>query len=444
MPKTKLPYMQGIKMRAFPSRNQIKILRKNLDAARFIYNKLLANSWEDAAIYRNQLDKKYPLPPEKWRYTKKGKLIERSKQRPTGLQRITPKLYPWLADPDLDSDMFTNTEVHYRAAWNMFRKVHNAGIPKFKRKYQNTQSYSTSNHYQPKKLKQLNQLTSLFNGSIKFVNRNHIRLPKVGLVKVKLSRPLPENELARLTTVTIKHDAADNWFVSILVKSDQPFNETFSKTNSEVGIDLNLVNYLTDSNNLVVDNPRYYRLIQKRLRKEQRTLSRRARRAKKDGRKLWESKNYQKQRLLVAQLHEKVRNQRENFLHRQSTALIKNHDLVVSEDLRSKNMLKDHAHAMSISDAGWRTLIQMLEYKAPKYGKTFVKINPAYTTQTCYDCGFRMGTHGTHKLTKHERDWTCPNCGIHHLRDYNAAKNILRKGYAELSKPIVNNPVIFN
>ena len=155
------------------------------------------------------------------------------------------------------------------------------------------------------------------------------------------------------------------------------------------------------------------------------------------------AKNYQKQRMVVARLHAKVRNQRNNFLHQLSTALIKNHDLVVGENLQSKNMLKNYALAMSISDTGWRTFIGMLEYKAPKYGRIFVKVNPKYTTQKCSHCGFRMGTNGTEKLTLKDRQWICPNCGTHHIRDWNAAKNILEKGYQQLAQPITADSLVY-
>src|SRR5699024_6678460 len=108
-----------------------------------------------------------------------------------------------------------------------------------------------------------------------------------------------------------------------------------------------------------------------------------------------------------------------------------------------KNMLKNHALAMSISDVGWRTFIGMLEYKAPMYGRTFIEVDPAYTTQQCSECNFRMGTNNTRKLTLKDREWTCPNCGTHHIRDWNASKNILAKGLIELSKPLTEDSPIY-
>ena len=139
--------------------------------------------------------------------------------------------------------------------------------------------------------------------------------------------------------MTLTKDSADRFFLSMQLASDESFVEAPKADHGHIGIDLNTDNFLTDSEGNIVPNPRYYRTIKGKLVKEQRILSRRQRRAKKEHRFLRDSKNYQKQRLLVAKLHAKVMNQRHNFLQQISTALIKNHDLVVAEELRSKNML---------------------------------------------------------------------------------------------------------
>ncbi len=116
---------------------------------------------------------------------------------------------------------------------------------------------------------------------------------------------------------------------------------------------------------------------------------------------------------------------RDSFQHILSAALIKNHDLVAAEELRSKNLLKNHALAMSISDAGWRSFLSKLEYKAKLYGRIFITVDPKNTTQTCSTCGHVMS--GENKLNLKDREWLCPKCGTHHIRDVNAAKNILSK-----------------
>ena len=147
------------------------------------------------------------------------------------------------------------------------------------------------------------------------------------------------------------------------------------------------------------------------------------------------AKNYQKQRLVVAKLHDKIRRQRNDFLQVLSTALIKNHDLVVAEELRSRNLLKNHALSQAISDVGWRSFLNMLAYKADLYGKEFLTIDPKYTTQRCHQCGSIMGQNSYKKLTLKDREWTCPICRMHHIRDWNAAVNILEKGLGKWQNP---------
>ncbi|MDM8277608.1 transposase, partial [Lactobacillus gallinarum] len=170
-------------------------------------------------------------------------------------------------------------------------------------------------------------------------------------------------------TVTIKKTADDQFYLSMQLGSDTAFVKELPKTQSQIGIDLNLDNFLTASNGAMVANPRFYRKTKKKLAHAQRVLSRRQRRAKKEGRNLRLAKNYQKQRLAVAKLHDKIRRQRNDFLQVLSTALIKNHDLVVAEELRNKNLLKNHALSQAISDVGWRSFLNMLAYKADLYGK---------------------------------------------------------------------------
>jgi putative transposase len=122
----------------------------------------------------------------------------------------------------------------------------------------------------------------------------------------------------------------------------------------------------------------------------------------------------------------KIMSQRLNFTQNISTALIKNHDLVVAENLSSRNMMRNHALAMRIQDVGWRQLLGQLQYKSVMYNRKFVMVNPKLTTQTCSDCGFVWPREN--RLTLRDREWTCPECGSFHIRDHNAAINILNKG----------------
>ena len=411
----KMKYHYGLKMRCYPSDQQKQLIKINSDASRFIYNEMVAINKELMQLRRVKL----PIDIVRDR-------IKQLTMRQNAKQMSNH--YQFLEDKRIDSLTKANAIQNYRKAWNAFRKVHTAGVPKFHRKNYRWR-YQTNCQYSGQKT------ALLTNGTVCFLDNSHVKVPKIGLLRVAGSqaRLLKRICETRIGTVTLTKDSADRFFLSMQLASDESFVKVAKATHGHVGIDLNTDNFLTDSGGNIVPNPRYYRTIKGKLAKEQRILSRRQQRAKKEHRSLRDSKNYQKQRLLVAKLHAKVMNQRHNFLQQISTALIKNHDLVVAEELRSKNMLKNHALALSISDVGWRTFLGMLAYKAKLYGRQFITINPRNTTQTCCDCGLVMGTNGTDKLTLDDRKWTCPNCGIHHIRDWNAAKNILDKGIAKLA-----------
>lgn len=164
--------------------------------------------------------------------------------------------------------------------------------------------------------------------------------------------------------------------------------------------------------------------MEKKLRREQRKLSRRSLLAKKNNIKLVDAKNYQKQKMKVARLHEKVKNQRQDFLHKLSTDLVKNHDVIVIEDLHTKGMLKNRKLSKAISDVSWSEFVSMLTYKADWYGKSLVKIDRWFpSSQICSNCGHLDGP-----KPLHIRTWACNNCGCAHDRDINAAMNIKNEG----------------
>ena len=411
----KMKYHYGLKMRCYPSDQQKQLIKINSDASRFIYNEMVAIGKELMQLRRVKL----PIDTVQDR-------IKQLTMRQNAKQMSNH--YQFLEDKRIDSLTKANAIQNYRKAWNAFRKVHTAGVPKFHRKSYRWR-YQTNCQYPGKKT------ALLTNGTVCFLDNSHVKVPKIGLLRVAGSqaRLLKRMCETRIGTVTLTKDPADHFFLSMQLASDKSFVKVSKANHGHIGIDLNTDNFLTNSEGNTVPNPRYYRIIKGKLAKEQRILSRRQRRAKKEHRSLRDSKNYQKQRLLVAKLHAKVMNQRHNFLQQISTALIKNHDLVVAEELRSKNMLKNHALALSISDVGWRSFLGMLAYKADLYGRQFITISPRNTTQTCHNCGFVMGTNGTDKLTLADRKWTCPSCGTFHIRDHNAAQNILTKGMETLA-----------
>ena len=405
----------GLKVRIYPSDRQKKIIKINSDASRFIYNEMVAINKE---LWRLK-QVKLPIDTIQNR-------IEQLELRQSAKQMSNH--FQFLEDKRIDSLTKANAIQNYHKAWNAFRKVHTTGVPKFHRKSY-VWRYQTNCQY----LKQ--KAAYLTNGTVHFEDSKHVIVPKLGRLRVKGShqRVLARSAETRIGTVTIVKDASGRFFLSMQLASDTPFVNWPQNTGKQIGIDLNTENFLTTSNGDTVANPRYYRIIKGRLAKAQRILSRRARRAKQEHRPLRTSKNYQKQRLLVAKLHAQVFERRRDFLHNVSTTLIKNHDFVAAEELRSKNMLKNHALAMSIADVGWRTFLGMLAYKAELYHRQFLTVNPKNTTQACHECGFVMGTAGTEKLTLADREWTCPKCHAHHVRDHNAAQNILTKGIIKLA-----------
>ena len=411
----KMEYHYGLKVRIYPSDKQKQIIKLNSDASRFIYNEMVAINKELWQLKQVKL----PIDTVQSRI-KQLELRQNAKQMSNHFQ--------FLGDKRIDSLTKANAIQNYRKAWNAFRKIHTAGVPNFHRKSY-VWRYQTNCQY----LKQMEAY--LTNGTVRFEDSKHVLVPKLGRLRVKGShqRILARSAETRIGTVTITKDAIGSFFLSMQLASDAPFVTMSKQTNRQVGIDLNTENFLTSSDGQVIANPRYYRTIKGRLAKAQRILSRRARRAKKEHRSLRESRNYQKQRLLAAKIHTQIFSRRRAFLHQLSTTLIKNHDLVVAEELRSKNMLKNHALAMSIADVGWRTFLEMLTYKAELYGRQFITVNSKNTTQTCHDCGFVMGTGSTKKLTLADREWACPKCHVHHIRDHNAAQNILTKGIAKLA-----------
>ncbi|HET8852605.1 MAG TPA: RNA-guided endonuclease TnpB family protein [Ktedonobacteraceae bacterium] len=224
-------------------------------------------------------------------------------------------------------------------------------------------------------------------------------------------RPLPDGLLP--STVTITKDEANRYFVSILVEEDIKPLEVTPKM---VGLDLGLKSMVITSDGHTYGNPQFFAKDEKKLAKAQRRHAK-----KKKG-----SKNRAKARLKVARIHKKIADRRRNYQHQLSTHTIRENQVVCVESLSVKNMVKNRCLAKAISDVGWAEFVRQLEYKAAWYGRTLVKIDKWYpSSKRCFDCG-----HILDSLTLDVRSWTCPQCGVVHDRDINAAKNILAAGLA--------------
>ncbi|WP_406419349.1 RNA-guided endonuclease InsQ/TnpB family protein [Streptomyces sp. NBC_01614] len=232
-----------------------------------------------------------------------------------------------------------------------------------------------------------------------------LRLPKIGDVKVKWSRTLPSTP----STVTVVKDSAGRYFASFVVETSP--EEVLPPTKSELGIDLGLGHFAVLSDGTKVDSPRFLCRAGKRLRKAQRALSR-----KEKG-----SKNRNKARVRVARAHARVADARGEFHHQLSTQLIRENQAVAVEDLAVKALARTRL-AKSVHDAGWSAFVSMLEYKAARYGRTFVKIGRFEpTSQVCSVCGANNGP-----KPLHVREWTCGACGAVLDRDINAAVNVAK------------------
>lgn len=241
---------------------------------------------------------------------------------------------------------------------------------------------------------------------------NTIRLEKIGKVRIILDR-LPVGDLR---SVTISKTPSGKYFVSVLVKTNVNLLPT---TGKQVGIDVGLKDLIIMSNGEVINNPKWFRENQSKLKRAQQHLSR-----KQKG-----SKRRELARIKVAKIHEAITNRRKHFIHQVTTDLVRKYDLLVVEDLSVKNMVRNRKLAKSISDASWSEFFRQLNYKCSWYGKTLIKIDRFYpSSKTCGSCGYKIPS-----LALDIREWECPCCKTPHDRDKNAASNILQKGISELS-----------
>ncbi len=238
-----------------------------------------------------------------------------------------------------------------------------------------------------------------------------IKLPKMTPMKLVVDRKFT----GTVRNVTVSKNKAGQYFASVLVDELVELKE---RTGRSIGIDLGIAHLITLSNGMKIENPRWFRENQSKLKRGQRKLSRKTK----------GSSSYEKQRIKVAKLHLKVANQRKWVYQNLSTWLIENYDTICMEDLNVAGMVKNRKLAKSISDAAWSSLVSMIEYKSVWYGRTFVKVDRFYaSSKTCSCCGAKVET-----MDLSIRKWTCSSCNTTHDRDLNAATNILNQGLNDL------------
>jgi len=243
---------------------------------------------------------------------------------------------------------------------------------------------------------------------------DYIVLPKLGRIYCKIHREFQ----GEIKTVTISKNPDGKYFASLLVETGQKKPET-SLSGNVIGIDLGLNHFVITSEGEKVDNPKHFHKHQKNLKRKQQKHSRK----KKD------SKNRNKSRVKVAKVHSKISRCREDFLHKLSRNLVDKNQVIAVENLNIKGMIKNRKLSKSISTVGWGMFCTMLKYKAEREGKVYVEVDRFFpSSKTCNVC-----QHKVKELPLKIREWTCPECGIVHDRDINAAKNIANEGLRILS-----------
>ena len=370
--------LKAYKFRIYPTEEQEIFFAKTFGCVRKVYNLMLNDRKKAYEEVKNDPSKKMTFPtPAKYK-----------------------KEFPFLKE--VDSLALANAQLHLDKAYKNFFRDKSVGFPRFKSKKNPVQSYTTNNQ----------------KGTIALIGSKFIKVPKLkSLVRIKLHR----QPKGMIKSATISRHSSGKYYISLLCKEEI---SELPKTNSAIGIDLGITDFAILSDGQKIDNHKFTSKMEKKLKREQRKLSRRALLAKKKGIPLSEAKNYQKQKRKVARLHEKVMNQRTDFLNKLSTEIIKNHDIICIEDLNVKGMLRNHKLARSISDVSWSSFVAKLQYKADWYGREIIKVNQWFpSSQICSECGHKDG-----KKPLDIREWTCPICHTHHDRDINASINILIEG----------------
>ena len=355
---------RAFKFRIYPNKQQRELIVKTFGCSRIIYNKMLSDK------------KEY--------YEKTGKMLKNTPAR-------YKDEYEWLRE--VDSLALANVQIDLNNAYKNFYRNNGIGYPKFKSKKSCRKSYTTN----------------LVNGNIRSGD-GFIKMPKLGRVKIKKHRMIPDGY--KLKAVTVSQSAAGKYHARVLYEYEKDIKRVDPKV--FLGLDYSMKGLFVDSDGRSAEYPGYCRQSLDKFRREQRKLSKHQK----------GSRNRNKQRLKVARLHEKVSNQRTDFLHKLSRQIANAVDVVCIEDLNMKGMSRALNFGKSVSDNSFGRFSRMLDYKLDGLGKQLIKIDKWFPgSKMCSECGFVKK-----ELHLSERTYCCEVCGTTLDRDHNASRNIRDEG----------------
>lgn len=371
---------KGIRVRLYPTEEQETLINKTIGCCRFVHNQTLANckqSYEQTQHFPSQSERSANIVKMK-------------------------EAQPFLKEVDSTALQQSVRDLN-SALNNFFRNRNHFGFPKFKSKHNLKQSYRTPYN----------------GGKANVLDNKHLKLPKLGRVKTKRF-DMPD--VYKIFNVTVERTNTGKYYASICIETEvQPL----PKTGKQVGFDLGLIDLLISSDGTRYERPKFSYAFKDKIAKEQHKLSKMRTKLERVNANLDECKNYQKQKHKVAKLYEHIANCAKDFNHKLSIELVRNYDFIAMENLNVEGMKQNHKLAYSIADVRWSQLLNFIQYKCLWYGKEFRQVDRFYaSSKICSCCGT---VHKDIVNSLRVREWTCPDCGTHHDRDVNAARNILIK-----------------